>query len=208
MKDIEKETYKIISEVSENYEKELIKKIKEEKDKDAFFKLVKIYDRRIYSLVYRFLGNKEDAMELTQDIFVQAYKKLHQYRGDSPFIFWLQRIAINFCLNKIKMDKKDLLKKAESLDGKPNFLYSTYKNPSDIVEEKEKNNFVRQCLQKVSPTFRMVVILKDIEGLSYEEISKLLKCSLGTVKSRLSRGREELKKILFKLKDEVNEYEM
>jgi RNA polymerase sigma-70 factor (ECF subfamily) len=106
------------------------------------------------------------------------------------------------------MDKKDLLKKAESLDGKPNFLYSTYKNPSDIVEEKEKNNFVRQCLQKVSPTFRMVVILKDIEGLSYEEISKLLKCSLGTVKSRLSRGREELKKILFKLKDEVNEYEM
>lgn len=209
MKDIDRDTYKIINEATQNYERELIKKIREDKDKEAFFKLIKMYDARIYSLIYRFLGSKEDAIELTQDVFIQVYKKIHQYKGESAFVFWLQKIAVNFCLNKIRINKKDLLKKAESLNSRSDFLQDKYtKDPLTSLEEQEKNSFVRQCLLKVTPLYRIVLMLRDIEGASYDEIAKLLKCSLGTVKSRISRGREEFKRILFRLKNEVNKYEM
>ncbi|MEK6820750.1 MAG: sigma-70 family RNA polymerase sigma factor, partial [Nanoarchaeota archaeon] len=197
VKEIDKKTYEVIEEASVNYEKELVKKVKESKDREAFFKLVKMHDARIYSLVIRYLGNKEDATEITQDVFIQAYRKIHQFRGESVFYYWLQRIAVNFCLNKIRNYKKDPLKRAESLDESDSFWYERHlkKDPTDIMEEKEKNVFVRQCLMKVAPDYRMVLMLRDIEGLAYEEIASLLKCSMGTVKSRIARGREELKRI-------------
>lgn len=208
MKDIESSTYKVIEEVSLNYEKEIIREIQRSKDKKAFYKLVKLYDKMVFSLIYRFLNNKEDAMELTQDVFIRVYLKINQYRGDAPFYFWLQKIAVNFCLNKIRSYKKDLLKMADEI--KPNSVFEKNHSsvPVDIMEDNERKDFVRECLSKVPLIYRMAVILKDIEGASYEEISKILKCSIGTVKSRISRGREELRLILYCYKNEVKEYGM
>lgn len=210
MREIDKKAYEVLKEASLNYEKELIRKVQKTRDKEAFYKLVKLYDGRVFSLAYRFLGNKEDAVELAQDVFLRIYRKINQYRFEALFVFWLQRITVNMCFNKIRTYKKDLLKRAADFDYRVETADNSHErgDPLFIMEEEEKKVFMRECLGKLPPVYRMVVLLKDIEGFSYEEIAKLTKSSMGTVKSRLSRGREELKSIFCRLKKEVKEYGM
>src|SRR3989339_1356667 len=198
---------RVIEEVSRNYENELIKKVQKTRDKEAFYHLVRLYDARIYSVVYRFLHNREDALEITQDVFLQAFKKIKQYRWESPFYFWIQRIAVNYSINRMKNYGRDVLKRAEECDRLQSSS-SFNDSPEQMLEGEEKKKFVAEVLSKISLPYRMAVILKDIEGFSYEEIAKLTGTGIGTVKSRINRGREELKEIFIAMKEEVREYGM
>ncbi|OGF50627.1 MAG: hypothetical protein A2231_11605 [Candidatus Firestonebacteria bacterium RIFOXYA2_FULL_40_8] len=197
----------VIEEVSRNYENELIKKVQKNRDKEAFYHLVRLYDARIYSVVYRFLHNREDSLELTQDVFLQAFRKIKQYRWESPFYFWVQRIAVNYAINRMKKYGKDILSRAQDCDGVQSA--AAYVNsPEQALEGEEKKKFVAGALARISAPYRMAVILKDIEGFSYEEIAELTKTGMGTVKSRINRGREELREIFASMKEEVKEYGM
>jgi len=198
---------KVIEEVSRNYENELIKKVQKDRDKEAFYHLVRLYDGRVYSVVYRFLRNREDALEITQDVFLQAFRKIKQYRWESPFYFWIQRIAVNYSINRIKKYGRDVLNRAEETDNVQS-ASSLVSSPEQTLEGEEKKKFVAGALAKISKPYRMAVILKDIEGFTYEEIASLTSTGIGTVKSRINRGREELREIFSTMKEEVKEYGM
>jgi RNA polymerase sigma-70 factor, ECF subfamily len=194
----------IIEEVSVNYEKELVKRIQKDGDRDAFYKLVKLYDSKVYSIAYRFLGNRDDALETAQDVFVQVYRKIRQYRGEVPFKYWLQKIAVNYSLNRIRSMKRDVLKYAGEV--RDDYGADNLRTPENIAEHGEKNEFLKEALMKLSLPYRSAVVLKDLEGYSYAEMAKLMKVSMGTVKSRLARGREELRNIINSGKKEVQDY--
>ena len=201
------DTEKVLQEVSRNYENELIRKIQKYGDRDAFFRLVKLYDARIYSVVYRYLGQREDALEITQDVFVQVFRKIKQYRWEAPFYFWIQRIAVNYSINRMKKYSKDVLSRTVEA-GSPGAVEALVAGPEQGLEAEEQKKIVAEALAGISEPFRMPVILKDIEGFSYEQIAKLTGANIGTVKSRINRGREELKKIFTQLKERLTDYGM
>ncbi len=201
------DTEKVLQEVSRNYENELIRKIQKYGDREAFFRLVKLYDARIYSVVYRYLGQREDALEITQDVFVQVFRKIKQYRWEAPFYFWIQRIAVNYSINRMKKYSKDVLSRTVEA-GSPGAVEALVAGPEQGLEAEEQKKIVAEALAGISEPFRMPVILKDIEGFSYEQIAKLTGANIGTVKSRINRGREELKKIFTQLKERLTDYGM
>ena len=202
-----KQTTDIIAEASRDFENGLIKKVRDHKDRDAFYRLVKLYDARIYSVVYRYLGNREDSLEITQDVFIRVFRKIKQFRFESPFYFWVQRIAVNYAINRMRRYSRDILKRAadpEYLDFKEDAADA----PEQKLEREEKKVFVASALKQVQEPYRLPLILKDIEGFTYEEIAGLTRTNVGTVKSRLHRGREELKRIFVELREKVDEHGM
>src|SRR3989339_42623 len=152
---------RVIEEVSRNYENELIKKVQKTRDKEAFYHLVRLYDARIYSVVYRFLHNREDALEIVQDVFLQAFRKIKQYRWESPFYFWIQRIAVNYSINCIKKYGKDVLNRAEECD-KVQSASAFVSSPEQTLEGEEKKKFVAEGISRIAVPYRKGVILKDI----------------------------------------------
>jgi len=204
---IENKKMNILDEVSEAYERELIRKITETKDKESFYHLVKLYDGKVFSVAYRILGNKDDAVEIAQDVFVKVYRKIGQYRGEAPFGSWIRKIAVNLSLNRIKTRKND------ALNGASTYIGSTSENndqetPESSFAANERQKALMNAIMNVPEDFRAAVVLKDIEGYKYEEIARMLGVNMGTLKSRLSRGRLELKKQLYGIKEEVTNDEM
>jgi RNA polymerase sigma-70 factor, ECF subfamily len=171
--------------------------------------LVKQYQKQAYNIAYRMTGNHADAEDLTQEAFVRAYRFFGRYRRDWPFDNWLYKIMTNLFVDNLRRKPKA---KVQSLD-QPLDLGSRADdifievpdvsfNPERLVLSKELDGHIQKALNSLPPDFRMTVILSDIEGLSYEEVSEAMKCSLGTVRSRLHRGRKQLRaKILAFEKD-------
>ena len=166
-------------------------------DVEAFNLLVEQYQRMVYNLALRMLGNAEAAEDATQDAFVSAYKAIGKFRGGS-FKAWILRIAVNSCHDKLRVARRvrvtsldTLLEESEALP-----LVDNAESPEDYVLRRELGRFLGEGLAHLPVDQRMVVILPDIQGLSYEEISQATSSSLGTVKSRLSRGRSRLRDFL------------
>ncbi len=202
-----KNSQDIIEEVSASYERELIRKIRDLKDREAYFHLVKLYDGKVFSVAYRILGNKDDAVEIAQDVFIRVYRKIGQYRGEAPFGSWIRKIAVNLSLNRLKARKIDTLNGAASFEGN-SVENPEQETPESLLESAERKKALMSALLKVPEDFRAAVILKDIEGYKYSEIADMLGINMGTLKSRLSRGRLELKKLLYGIKQEATGYEM
>jgi RNA polymerase sigma-70 factor (ECF subfamily) len=169
----------------------------------AFRELVERYEDRIYALACSIIGNPEAAKDLTQESFVRAYKALKRFEGKSSFYTWLYRISTNVCLNAAQKDQRRLDR--VSLDGlqashpiSAERLFGTEEPENDMerIDFREQIDKVLNCL---SPDHRAVVVLKDIEDLSQEEIADTLGVSVGTVKSRLSRARAHLREMLLAL---------
>ncbi len=169
-------------------------------DATAFDTLVMRYSNDIYALLYRLTENQEDARDLTQDTFLSALKAIKKFRGDADLKTWLYRIAINESRNRFRWWKRRKSDVTISLDEDENPLseriQSTSENPEMETLRREREKMLRQALQELPNNFKEVVILRDLEGLSYEEIANLLETNVGTVKSRIARGREELRKKL------------
>lgn len=164
----------------------------------AFETLVRRYERRVYSLAMRYTGDREDARDLTQEAFVRAFRALRSFRGDASFSTWLHRIAVNVCLDELRRRRtRPHTRLDEPLatdDGEAERqLAGDDPGPQQRLEQKELGETIRREIAALPAEYATVVILRDLQDLSYEEIAQVLGISLGTVKSRLHRGRAALR---------------
>ena len=169
-------------------------------DLAAFNQLVLMYQGQAYNVAYRLLGDPDAAADATQDAFIKAFRRLHQHRGGS-FRSWLLRIVTNTCLDMLRKQKRRPTQPLEpqSDEEEPDRLprwQSNAESPEEVLLRKEIHWAVQEGLSHLSPEHRTVVVLSDIEGLSYEEIAQVLGIPVGTVKSRLSRARARLRDYL------------
>ena len=173
-------------------------------DADAFDKLVTRYSNDIFSLLYRLTGDHEEAADLSQDTFLRALKAIGGFRGESDLKTWLYRIAINESRNRFRWWKRRRREKTISIDASLGNTESSYQDiladpcssPEDDALRREREIILQRALSDLPVIYREPIVLFDIEGLSYEEICKALELNPGTLKSRLARGRQELKKRL------------
>ncbi len=161
-------------------------------DRDAFHSLFERYQDRVYSFALRFLGDESHAADLTQDIFVKLYARIRNFRGDSKFETWLYRVVANACIDDQRKRRRFLPWLA---DGHP--LLSSGRNVTeDHAARKQAAGEIQRAIAKLTPALRVPVLLRYMEGLSYEEIGEVLEISLGTVASRLNRAHKALAKRL------------
>jgi RNA polymerase sigma-70 factor (ECF subfamily) len=173
-------------------------------DVDAFEVLVKKHQRRMLNIAYRMIGNYEEACEIVQDAFVSAYRNLKGFKGKSKFSTWLYTIVMNLSKNRLKQLKTQLHREKFSIDNPILTNNGQIKvepassEPSALekLEKRDVQQKVQGCINSLDDEFREVLILRDIQGFSYGEISDLLKAPEGTVKSRLFRAREAVKDCL------------
>lgn len=186
----------------ENKELELIDKAKSG-DERAFTELVKRYENIVYSFSYKVCRDKEKASETLQDTFINVYKKLRSFKGDSKFSTWLYSIVANNCLMKNRKRKLDKVWVSydEPINEDIDFIdFPAFdRSPAELLMDKELQEKLDQAILMLPPDYRIVFILRDIEGRSIEETAKILKLSIPAVKSRLRRAR------IF-LRDELNKY--
>ena len=156
--------------------------------------MVRKYQDRIYNLCRYLLQDAQDAQDVAQDVFLKAYGSLKAFKPDASLYTWLYRIAVNTCLDYKKKARPDQLEDESFLDD----LASTEPSPEQRYQSKEIGQAIQAALQKLPEHLKAVIVLKEIEELSYEEIAEVLHTSLGTVKSRISRAREGLRRLLQK----------
>jgi len=169
---------------------------------DAFAMLVDRYQDRIYSAVHNYVSNPDDAIDIAQEAFVKAYSKLRSFDSSSAFYTWLYRIAINTAIDYLRKRKS---RPTDSLDD-DRFTEIGFEPPSKdpsadpekVVTRHEQTTALKNAIGLLSEKLKTVVVLHDIEGLSQEEVAEILKVPVGTVKSRVSRARTELKYLLQK----------
>lgn len=171
---------------------------------DAFDTLISRYSSDIYALLFRITQNPDDAGELTQETFLRAFKAIGRFRGESELKTWLFRIAINESRNRHRWWKRRFRDKTVSLDDNVGdsdvrlheTLAGDSEDPEATLLRREHREALENALASLPEAFREVIVLCDIEGQSYQQIAEVLKINIGTVKSRIARGREELRRIL------------
>ena len=169
-------------------------------DTAAFGELVRRYQDRLYNTVYRLVDNAEDAADVVQDAFLNAYQSLDGFKGDSLFFTWLYRIAVNTAISQ-KRKQRVLLSIDAGRNGATTVQpldESEYSRPGHALERAEQDQRVHRALQQLSQEHRTVLILKDMEGQKYEEMADVLGVPIGTIRSRLHRARAELRELLEK----------
>ena len=169
-------------------------------DVDAFGPLVEKYQKKMVNIAFRIIGDYEAASEVVQDAFVSAFKAMRKFRGDARFSTWLYRIVINASRNRMKQLRTRTQREGTSIEGSGDPEDGRKMDPPDPgpsaldqVEKREVEAKVQACISALDDEYREVLVLRDIQGFSYDEISDILKIPDGTVKSRLFRGREALK---------------
>ena len=170
-------------------------------DQDAFEQLVRDNEKRIYTLALRMTGSREDALDLAQDAFFHAWKALSTFQGESSFATWLYRLATNLCLDHLRAQKRrtQSMGPALSLDDAENGpvqVADQQLQPQEAVERSERRRALERGLASLPDHHRQVLIMRELSGLSYQEIAQVLDLDLGTVKSRIARARLSLRKIL------------
>lgn len=167
---------------------------------EAFESLVRINENRIYNICIRMLCNEEDALDASQDTFIKAYNNISKFDERSKFSTWLYRIAVNTCLDMLrkikKMKLKSIYEEKEDSYSMAERMPSKEGNPESLAIEKEKRETVLKAMDKLSEEYKTAIVLRDLQGLSYIEIAEITDTTLGTVKSRIARGRKNLRDIL------------
>lgn len=167
--------------------------------RQSFNRLVLKYQNKIFSIAYRMLKNADDAKDVTQDVFLAVYRSIDKFRGDSRLSTWLYRIVVNLCINRLKSSTFRYAGELEDYKLKNTNGDIMPENPDEALSRKNLNLVLEKEIGKLSAESRVMVIMRDVEGLSYEEIAKVLELPEGTVKSRLHRARIDLKERLKKL---------
>jgi len=171
---------------------------------EAFDDLFQAYEQRIFNLVYRLVGDYEDAADLTSETFVRALRAYDRFRRESHPYTWLYRIAVNLCKNYFRQKQLRSRVHPYSLDSPagegpgagPREIEDVSLAPQQQAEARELEARLQRCLLDLRPDFRTLIILRDLQGLSYQEIGRILSCSEKTVKSRLFRARTQLREAL------------
>lgn len=171
-------------------------------DHKAFEELVKRYQRKVFGIAYGIVRNAEDAMDVSQEVFLRSYRNLKGFKGQSRFYTWIYRIAVNLSIDVVNKRKKTpllLQDEARSVDDASRTwegLLPNCGNPARELDTRELGEQVVLGLDQLSEKHRAVLILREVEGLSYQEISLAMDCSRGTVMSRLFHARANMKKVL------------
>lgn len=185
-------------------DRRLVRRLKQG-DERAFEELVRTYQDRIFGLTYRMLGNRQEAEDLAQEVFLTVYKAIGSYRGEGRFFAWVYRIASNTCKNRIKylkgrqfhrssdIDETPLAQMAGSDGGPVVTLQSQVPGPEAAVAGNRLQAIVQQEIANLEPEHRLLIVLRDIQGLSYADILRITGLQEGTLKSRLHRARLALK---------------
>ena len=180
-------------------EQELVTRAKAGDD-EAFAQLMRDNEKRIYNLTLRMTGNPEDAMDLAQETFLNAWRGLKFFKGDSAFSTWVYRLASNACIDHLRRKKRrqDIsapMPADDEDDSQPDIPDERFQ-PEQELERQELRRAVAQGLEQLSEEHRQVLVMREINGLSYQEIADVLDLEAGTVKSRIARARNSLRKIL------------
>ena len=173
------------------------------KDEKAYRELVRQYQTKLFRIAYGITLDREESMDIVQDVFLRVYQHIHTFKGDSKFYFWLKRITINICLNWHRRWKRRFrwhhqpLEKGEG-ENRVELGTESY-SPETLYREKELEKILHEGLKTIPEDARTVFILKEMEGLSYEEIADILKIKKGTVSSRIFYARQKLKRSISSL---------
>jgi RNA polymerase sigma-70 factor (ECF subfamily) len=169
-------------------------------DQNAFGEIVELYKDKVFQLCFRMLGNSHEAEDISQEAFIRAYINIERYNIDRKFSTWLYRIATNLCIDRIRKKKPDYYLDAEVAGTEGLTLYSqipaSQLAPDEEVSKIELQEIIQNEILKLPEKYRTVIVLKYIEELPLMEISKILDLPIGTVKTRIHRGREALRKQL------------
>ena len=168
-------------------------------DREAFDLLVRRHQDRVFNVAYQVVRNREDALDVAQDAFVKAFASLPSFKGEASFFTWIYRIVVNLAIDCLRRRRRagsteydDRLAAPE--DGEASL--ATPDNPQSALETRQIGSILARGIEALPPVHRTVLILREVEGLSYEEIARAVGCSLGTVMSRLFYARRKLKKVL------------
>jgi RNA polymerase sigma-70 factor (ECF subfamily) len=167
-------------------------------DGRAFNQLVLLYQSMVYNLAYRILGDADAAADATQDAFIKAFKAMRKFRGGS-FKAWMLRIVTNACYDQLRVKQRRPTDSLDDLDIEQDhvrFLRDPAEQPDALLERQQLNQLIQTGINTLPAEQRVVVVLSDIQGLSYKEIAEAAGLSVGTVKSRLSRGRAKVRDYL------------
>ncbi|HEY2515030.1 MAG TPA: sigma-70 family RNA polymerase sigma factor [Polyangiaceae bacterium] len=175
------------------------------RDERAFNELVRAYERRVFALVLRMIGDRAEAEDLAQEVFVQVFKAIGTFRGDAKLSTWIYRIAVNLCKNRAKYlrvrhtgEQEELEAVAERvpLGEAKRANVGQVERPDEMIAGKQVEQIVQRAILQIEPDFRECLVLRDVEELSYEEIGEIAGLPAGTVKSRIHRARAMLREIV------------
>ena len=176
-------------------DKEIIERVKNG-DKKAYDLLVLKYQQRVINLISRFVKNYADALDVSQETFIKAYKALPNFRGESAFYTWLYRIAVNTAKNHLTVQSRKITKsdydvtEIEQIEG--NMTLTEQTTPENLLIKDELQETVLNTIENLPEDLKSAIMLREIEGLSYEEIATVMECPVGTVRSRIFRARETI----------------
>ena len=190
--------------VTEESDKNLVKRA-QNGDDQAVRLLVERYQRKVYSIAFGVVRNREDALDITQDAFLKVHRNLPNFKGDSSFYTWLYRIVVNLGIDHVrksgrvqKVDYDDTFKREENIDGAQASLSPSRldNDPVKNMSRKELAQQMQKALATLSPNHRTAIILREVQGLSYEEMAETMGISKGTVMSRLHHARKNMQAAL------------
>lgn len=169
-------------------------------DTAAFESLLRRYEKRVLALTGRMCRNPEDAQEAAQEAFLAAWQGLPSFRGDASFSTWLYRLASNACVDLLRREGRHSGAAGPSLNDEESDLHlpDDAPGPQEQAERRELREQIETALQALTPEHRQVLVLREMHQLSYDEIAQVLKLDVGTVKSRINRGRKQLRNFLLK----------
>lgn len=174
-------------------------------DMTAFENLVARHRDKIYARAYSMMRNEEEAIDLSQEAWVKGWQRLNQFQGESSFATWMTRITINLCLDALRRQKRQRAESIEAMDeesgGVERHLPVVTQNPTERLERAELRSRIDAALGKLSDAHRTVLVLHEFEGMEYKLIAQTMRCSIGTVMSRLFYARRKLAALLADLKN-------
>jgi RNA polymerase sigma-70 factor, ECF subfamily len=187
----------LLNNLSELTDEELISEFQNNNTVEAFELLVRRYRDPLMNFVYRFVGDKDVSSDIVQDTMIRFYLNKDSYKSFAKFSTWIYTIATNLAKNELKRRKrKKLFSIDNDNDEKEIVIRDRAALPDVVADSQIKNKIIEKALNKVKEVYREVVVLRDIQDLSYEEIAEITGLSIGTVKSRINRGRTQLQKLL------------
>jgi RNA polymerase sigma-70 factor (ECF subfamily) len=175
---------------------ELMIKRAQQGDSKAMEELLFACEKRVYNISYRFMGNEADAYDIAQESLIKIYKNITSFKGESSLSSWVYRLTVNTCMDALRKRKNAPVSLEYTMDKGMPFEDTFSATPEENALSIEKSEDIQKAINILSESYKTVIIMRDVDGYTYEEISQMLDISVGTVKSRINRGRQKLKELL------------